>query len=835
MASPVQIVLNPENYEEAREAGGGGGRKDFFAHRDAEFVAHRATLISQIETIAGILNTQAQGDVGFLKVILRREAWAKSHRPVASLFRNDRTPVVGGGDLGVMIIEARPGALRQVAAEIAQAETHTEMRFNQQKQKDEPHPSTRKSETGAIDRIELYGPADRRSFSVEEAVAWLSNSVTGSSYQVELFDSPPPRSDWDRLDAGRRLLAESFIAGFNALNHGLAVERLPNHRNKQLLLSVRLDQSSDQPVLRLNETSVSERRRELAVFSPDVARHTRLLAFLDKHPLVRRIELPGIVVRATGQTTPAPRIRPTGITIPVRDSRRTHPRLGIIDGGISAALTDWVIGRWDVLADEDVDLAHGTFIGGLAVVGGALNGAETCPEPDGVELIDVAVFPNDRKAGAFASYYPEGLPQFFDEMETAISDAKARYGVRVFNMSLNILQLAAPDRYSPHAARLDQIAESNNAVVFISAGNIQPQDLRPEWPDDATAALANLATSRNDGLLTPAESARNVAVAALNPPGHGGCLPFAPTRYSRRGPGLRAGVKPDLAQIGGAGSQHPELGHGLFSILPNGTIVDGCGTSYAAPLAAKTAAVLDHAIEGEVSRETLIGLLVHHAEMPAPLKARALAPIARHMVGFGMPPSADRVLETGDHSITLVFASRIRRDQQINFRFLWPASLLDPGGKCRGRAKITLVSTPPLDARFGSEFVRVNINATLQQEKTNGGWRGRLEPLYLPAKRDSPAMEAELIEHDLKWSPVKVLAKTFPQGVGPSSNWRLFVDYLTRAGEVMPEEGVPFTAIVTISDPDAEQPVFNDMRQNLQAFGTQIADIRTAARITPRV
>jgi hypothetical protein len=110
-----------------------------------------------------------------------------------------------------------------------------------------------------------------------------------------------------------------------------------------------------------------------------------------------------------------------------------------------------------------------------------------------------------------------------------------------------------------------------------------------------------------------------------------------------------------------------------------------------------------------------------------------------------------------------------------------------------------------------------------------------LEPLYLPSKREAPAIEAERIEYDLKWSPVKVLAKTFPRGVGASSNWRLFVDYLTRSGEVMPDEGVPFTAIVTISDPDAEQPVFNDMRQSLQALGTQIADIRTAARITPRV
>ena len=831
MASPIQIVLNPENYEQIREVSGGGGHKDFFAHRDAAFVEHRKKLVGQIDTIAGALSKQTQGNVGFVKAILRREAWAKSHRPVKALFRNDRTPVVGGGDLGVMIIEARPDTLRQVAAEMVQAEAHTEMRFNEHKQRDEPYPSARKSETGAIERIELYGPSDRRSFSAEEAVAWLSDPMTGSSYQVELFDSPPPRSAWDGVDGGHRRLVESFVEGFRAFDRGLSVERLPNHRTKQHFVSVRLDQSSGQPVLRLNEASHRERRRELSAFSPDITRHTRLLNFLDNHPLVRRIELPGIVVRSTESPAPAQSSRPASRLPPVRDKQHNYPRLGIIDGGISDVLSDWVIDQWDVLAEEDTDTVHGTFIGGLIAMGGELNGTQACPEIGGAELVDVALFP----ANGFESYYPDGVPQFFDEMEAAVSDARARHRVRVFNMSLNIQEPARPDRYSQHASRLDYIAESNNAVIFISAGNIEFPDYRAEWPADATTALANLAAARNDGLLTPAESARNFAVAALNPPGHDGCLPFAPARYSRRGPGLRSGIKPDLAHIGGAGSKHAELGHGLFSILPDGTIVDDCGTSYAAPLAAKTAAVLDHSIEGEVSRETLIGLLVHHAEMPVPMQAKALAPIARHMVGFGMPPSADRILESGDHSITLVFASRIQRDQQINFRFPWPASLVGPGGKCRGHAKITLTSTPPLDARFGAEFVRVNINATLQQEQANGGWKGRLEPLYLPSRRETRSVEAELIEHDLKWSPVKVLAKTFPRGIGPSSNWRLFIDYLTRAGEVMPDEGVPFTAIVTISDPDAEQPVFNEMRQNLQALGTQIADIRTAARITPRV
>ncbi|WP_245501423.1 S8 family peptidase [Lichenibacterium minor] len=698
------------------------------------FRAHQANLIEQIDTISGILSAQTAGEIGYAKVILRREAWAKSHRPVNSLFRPDRVATVGGGDLGVMLVEVRPNSLSRLAQEIAAAEPTTRMKLNEKRGRAEPNPSVRKSEAGAIDRIELFGPADRRAFSLEEALVWLSNPMTGSGYQIELFEVPPPRSEWDRLDAGRRRLVQSFAVGLAEIGFGLTVERLPDHSNKRPILNVRLDQSRNPPVIRLQDTSVVERRRVLAPFNPDRARHSRLLKFLDNHPLVRRIELPGIVVHSARAPMRTPRARPNGITIPVRDSRRSHPRLGIIDGGIGPALSDWVIDRWDVLADEDMDLAHGTFIGGLAALGGALNGAEVCPEPDGAELVDLAVFPSEGRSGAFTSYFPDGLPQFFDEMESAVSDANARHGVRVFNMSLNILQPAAPDRYSQHAARLDQIAENSNSVIFISAGNINPQDLRAEWPNDDLAALTALVNSRNDGLLTPAESARNVAVAALNPPGHDGCVPFAPTRFSRRGPGLRGGVKPEIAHVGGSGSQHAVLGHGLFSVLPDGTIVDGCGTSYASPLAAKTAAVLDHLIEGEVSRETLIGLLVHHAEMPALLRSKTLAPVARHMVGFGMPPSAGQILETGDHAITLVFASRIQRDQQINFRFAWPPSLVGPGGKCRGRAKLTLVATPPLDARFGSELVRINVNASLQQEQEDGGWKGRLDSLYLPPR-----------------------------------------------------------------------------------------------------
>jgi Subtilase family len=850
MASPLQIILNDRDYQQTRDAGGGGPKKDFFAHRDREFRDHKAALTAQLSTITRTLESQTQtrGDIGYIKVILRRDAWAKSHRPLSALFKSTRIALVGGGDLGEMYFEARPRALRAIAQDIAAAEEQTRLKLDKARNKMVPNPSPARSETGAIEKIELYGPRDRRSFSVEEAITWLARPMTGSAYHIELFDMPPPHSQLDAYDPNRQKLYSTFLEGLAALGDGLTVQRLPMRDRLQPFISARLERSARPPTLLLDSPAPPERRRptDVAPFDQTIERHRRLLLFLDHHPLVRHIDLPPVVVRTidgievSAQAAAAEgRAQPEEFTLPTRNSTRTYPRMGVIDGGISPELADWVIDRWDLLDSADADLAHGTFIGGLAVAGNALNGNGICAEADGAEIVDVAVYPDDQNAVAFASYFPHGVSQFFEEIEYAIADAKARHGVRVFNMSLNIQHPAQPDRYSQFASRMDQIAEANDAVLFLPTGNTAPQDLRPEWPADETQALVNLASARNDALLMPAESVRNVAVAALNPPDVPTSLAYAPTRYSRRGPGLRAGVKPDLAHVGGSGSPQSPSGHGLFSIRPDGSISDGCGTSYATPIAAKTAAVLEHSIEGSVSRETLICLLLHHAQMPTLLQSKTLRGIARDLVGFGKPPSAIEILEGDDHQITLVFASRLRRDQQIAFNFAWPASLVDPDGACRGSARLTLVSTPPLDPRFGSEFVRINIDAALQQEDFDKEdklhWKRRLDPIYLPGKAESPVIEAERIEHGLKWSPVKAFARTIPNGIGKSSNWRLFVEYLTRAGEQVPENGVPFTAILTISDPMGEQPIFTDMRQSLQALGVRIEDIRTAARIATRI
>src|SRR5262249_50773882 len=157
---------------------------------------------------------------------------------------------------------------------------------------------------------------------------------------------------------------------------------------------------------------------------------------------------------------------------------------------------------------------------------------------------------------------------------------------------------ADPDLYSEAAEHMDRIADATDSLFVISAGNLEGADQRVEWPADPVAALRSLAAARDDKLLRPAESVRNLSVAAVNPEQVTNCVPYALTNYSRRGPGLRSGVKPDLCHVGGAGMSNPTTHTGLNSIDANGQIQHGCGTSYAAPLVAKTLATLDHSIEG---------------------------------------------------------------------------------------------------------------------------------------------------------------------------------------------------------------------------------------------
>lgn len=826
--SPVQIVLNTNDFIEALDNNGGGSPKDFFDGNDSDFVEHRDNLQKQLGDIKSMQLVSSFTKVSYAKVTLKQAALAKSHRPTSQIFKREIAPVVGAGDLGELFVELTPESIDLINGKMSRAET--KVAYKEKDGKSEPKPSRIRSEVGAIEDIVAYTASDKRKFSVKEAVEWLSNAQTGGSYMVELFEAPPARKDWDLLSENKFDLFKSFVDGLENVGNGLFASRVITGAGTAVIFGLKLEKSSASPIIQLFPVSSSVVKSKFGERHPidlDVKKHSKLLDFLGKHPLVKKISLPPIITKSDSVSSTK---RGKTFTVPSLKNGASYPKLCVVDGGVSDIYGDWIEDRWGLISNSDKDENHGTFIAGLAIAGQALNGDDVCREVDGCKIIDLDILPLGHK---FDTYFPKPF-QFFSELESAVQELKAKTNVRIFNFSMNIEEHASTTGYSPFAQLLDKIAEENDVVFVISAGNTKPVDMRREWPEDIVEALKVLASSRNDTIKKPAESCRNVSVSALNPPHIDGLIPYALSNYSCRGPGLRVGLKPDFAHVGGSGTSHPTFGHGLLSLDTKGKIIDGCGTSYAAPNVAKTLASLDHLIEGSVSRETLIALGIHHAVLPDSLNDKNLRNVTKHLVGFGMPKGSEEILNGAPSAITLVFANRAISGHKLSFKFSWPPSLVRDG-KCFGHAKLTIVSTPRFDYRYGAEFVRINIDAALRQQQKNGKYLGRLSAIYTPDDGEGSLFEKDQIEHSFKWSPVKVYEKIFPRGVGPTTQWSLDVEYLARDGVAIPREGVPFTAILTISDPNNEEPVFNDMRQMLQSLGVQAVDIKTAARVVPRV
>lgn len=828
---PVQIVLNPRQLRADRDRQGGGSHKDFFEGRDAAFKAHRATLAASLQDLAATLDSSSTlpSGLGFLAVDMRGDALAKSHRPQDALFKPTVSPHSATEKIGQPIYAVTPSTLAGIAQVVLAAEDHPEVREDANGVA-KPRPSARRTEASAITAVRLWGEADKRSFSAGDAVAWLREGSAGiNQYSVELFSTAgavlaKPVADAWRLELRRLVellkplgVVASRTRGPGALSSNglrltLGIFEKPGESQLQL-------QKLSEQIERIPATAGGE-------ISLDPVRHQQVIDALVSSPVVRRIELLPRVsafdppVTRPGSEAPAELFE-------VLDG--ALPKIGVVDCGISGPIAAWVAEERSYIAPADRDASHGTFIAGLLVAASDLN-EYLVGFSRGCTLFDIAVLPaNNGGTGLlFDSYYPDGVAGFMDEVESAVDYFRTTQDVRVYTFSINVEAAPGQLDYGYMARRLDDISSRLDVIFVISAGNLDSTSMRDEWAPNMQNALAELAGDRRGFLAQPGESLFNASVSALNPPGLEGQVPFALARYSRRGPGLRGAVKPDFAHIGGSGTPNATIGSGLFSVDTDGRIKSGAGTSYAGPLVARRIAELDAAIESYVPRETLLALTVHNATTPSHLSAKELKAVSRDVVGFGIPAAPSRVLEADDSGITIIVQTTLMRGEEHKLEFAWPASLVN-NGKCRGYARLTLVARPVLAYQHGDERVRVNIDAKLMQQKLDGGYDGKLTSVFVADKppRSGQLNERELLVESMKWQVIKSGHVRMPNGHGPTSRWKLSVEYLTRAGESFPERGVEYALVLDIRDLEGVAPVFQEMRAQLGSLGIQTSDIRT--------
>lgn len=789
--NPVQIVLNSQHYVQHVEVNPGGSNTDFYAGQDQAFISHRAEIAS---AIAGLKSQYSKEEtLVYAHVELQENAWAKSHRPNRALFPLNKIRSLSGAELGTIVVELKTSDLIKLQEKILSAEDGTNWVLDPEKNKLVAKPTRTRSEVGAIKKLRAYDRADRRKFSIEQAVEWLDDPRTGGAYYVESFGPAPilPGPSMTRANELAVDLVSRFEAGLKSLDLSIEVTRIREDWAPNSLFVVRM----------------------IDRIGSSLDDHTKLINYIDSHSAVRAILLPPIL-----QTAKMADEGGELASFPSTNLSDDYPVVGIIDTGVSqlSCLEPWRTGEVDFIDESVQDSSHGTFIAGLISGARHLNEGKEFGERD-CRYYDLGLHPTSN----YEFYYPRGFLDFLEQLDSELPAAIAK-GVRIFNMSLSVTLPIEDRRYSVFANILDKIADQHDVIFVLPAGNLDGETIRGAWPEGPDNCLKFLAEYRSQGLdriFQPADSVRSITVGALDP--MGSAEELKPSRYSRRGPGPSLGAKPDVAHIGGSYDDD----HGLFSLTPNGNVAGNCGTSFASPLVAKTLAALDYSIEGYTSRETLAALLLHNSNVPKWLTHKKLAKLAKDFVGAGIPSSASPSLVVDDSAITLVFNGLLNQRQELTFDFSWPSCLVK-NGKCAGSVKITTVYRPPIDRDFGAEFVLVNVDTWLRQETLDKKTGEMVFKNQLKNDADK-SIEKERIAAGAKWWPVKRFEQTFT-GIGASSRWRLVLESLCRSGYNFPLEGIPFSTVITISDRSKSGNVFNEMRQQLQADGVEMSDIRTA-------
>ncbi|CDK01836.1 MULTISPECIES: S8 family serine peptidase [Microbacterium] len=805
---PVQIVMNPDWFRGDRDGRrGGGAAKDFFRGDDRGFAEHRTAIVGALRSI---LRNNLASDRVNVAVRMRPDALAKSHRPFGTLFRSSRASHVGTGDYGELVFAITPTKLEEVIDLVADAEVEERWRPDASGAL-VYSPSPPRTEVSAIQDVREWAPAEERGYTLDEADAWLTIDGAAKA-QVELFDLPE-----------REPLRSATLAEVGALTARL--------RELQTTFTIAPPPAIEASVRRALEASPPG-PSDVAHHPPATVPFREGLAEFEASSSVKRVRLEDRVPPSTEAPAAS-----TGEESAARtpDPASVRPVVGVIDGGIGGPFINsaWVAGRADFLAPGDRDVSrvnHGTTIASLIALGSAFNSGILDPDED-CRVYDLDLLP----AGSAYDNYYASLEDFLDEVRASVARAKQEAGVRVFNLSYNLRRAPGGAPYSLAAQGLDRIALDLDVLFVISAGNLTETEQREEWPPNSTEVNAMLARhSGPDGLLAPAESLVNVSVGATNPPGLAQGVEGVPARYTRRSDQTPSALKPDFAAYGGGGPEGPARATGLTAISSFGTIRDVAGTSYAAPLVARYLATLDAAISGDVSRDLLIALATHSARLPATLLAKEVAVVAPSFVGRGHLPTVAETLEGEPHRMTIVLSDTIQPGRNVKFPFRWPDSLSDTNGKCRGLLKLTLVTEPIINYAHGVEMVRVNLDGAVKQSDENGVFESRAQPTHEFFSGYRYANERTLASVLGKWYPVKSYTARMPNGRGKSTDWRLDLEYLTRAAESFPAEGVRFAAVLTIEDLRGAAPVYDEMRASLSEIGVTLSDLRTAVNVGVR-
>jgi Subtilase family len=387
------------------------------------------------------------------------------------------------------------------------------------------------------------------------------------------------------------------------------------------------------------------------------------------------------------------------------------PSVGIIDSGIGRieplkkAIFEQGYDHTNNGAFWD-EIDHGTLVAGLVILGDDFYKEIQNVYTAKAKVVSIKVIHQRNDA--------IDIPRLIND----IKDAKNKYSIRIFNMSLVIPGAKRyNDSFSQFAYELDKLSFSEDVLIFISVGNFNDESLRlliEEFPHpdheypDFFYKLSSTTDSHNcedTNICIPSESLNNISVGAL-----AGNLELErdfsdvtpnmiyPAYYTRKfhydysqlinSQNIKVKNKhlnkPDLVFEGGDLFKDEAGIEILKSPIPNGEYYGRtCGTSLATPLITSYAAEL-LSIYPNLRTQTIKALLINASNYPSknslPDFKNKKDSLLRSLVGFGKP-NKNLLFSNSNKEIVYVIEDEISVGEIISRPLFLPLYLKESGNK----------------------------------------------------------------------------------------------------------------------------------------------------------
>ena len=362
---------------------------------------------------------------------------------------------------------------------------------------------------------------------------------------------------------------------------------------------------------------------------------------------------------------------------------------------------------------------------------------------------------------------------------------------KIYNLSANSDETIEGDTMSIVGYELDVLQMRKGVQFVISAGN---HDL---WKTQKT--LEDILDDDDSRIAPPADSLYSVVVGAVVGETHERSLSAKNliASYSRKGPGFKGLIKPDISAYAGAVTDMGEVPVDPFSLslTSGGMLAPDVGTSLSAPIVSgDLAEILAMIPDNDV---LLAKALLFHAAVPLwdpdSMTEQEIA-FAHNLYGRGLS-NVEESKYSSPYKVTFVRTGISNRATKERVSIYMPPILAAQTGRNIARVTVTCVSAPPVDINKGTEYLGAYVRTSLKKSGSDG-------VNLLPVSPDFK-------ESRENWDISQYISKGFSRF--NAGDWQVWLELFGRWDKK--EIDVRYALVVTIEDISQALDIYSQVEQ----------------------